>query len=75
MDGLRILGTVVRVEYYRDLFQTLGIEVVKENEVDWLALGSSSMEPRYGFFERVDTKNIEPMQDSGQEGESNLRSR
>jgi len=61
VDGLRILGTAVCVEYYRDLFQTLGIEVVEENEVNWLAFRSSPMEPRYSFFERVDAKNIEPM--------------
>jgi len=43
------------------MFQTLGIGVVKENDVNWLAFRSSPMEPRYSLFEGVDAKNIKPM--------------
>lgn len=73
MDGFRSFSTVIAIEYHGNLFQPLGIEVVEENEVDWLSFGSGPMEPRYGPFERVDAKNIEPVKDSGQEGQSDQR--
>ena len=61
MDGFRVFGTVVCVEDYGDLFQPLGTEMVEENKVDWIPFGPSRVEPCYGFFNRTDTKDIEPV--------------